>query len=124
MRTFVEVGLAFRTIKESKLYREFGTFEDYCNEKWGMSHRHANRQILASHAYENLGPMGPILPTNERQVRPLTRLKEPDLQVYAWKRSLEVAQTCNQEQPTEKQVKAIRVGKTLATNFEKPVSNW
>jgi len=107
MRTFVEVGLAFRTIKESKLYREFGTFEDYCNEKWGMSRIHAHRLTTASTAYENLLPIGNILPTHETQIRPLTRLKESDLQVHAWKRSLEVAQTCNQEQPTEKQVKAI-----------------
>lgn len=37
LKTFVEVGSALMEIRDSRLYRqEFGTFEDYCRERWGM----------------------------------------------------------------------------------------
>ena len=38
MQTFVEVGAALRLIREGRLYRtDFGTFEDYCQERWGWT---------------------------------------------------------------------------------------
>lgn len=49
------------------------TFDVYCKVRWGFTHRHANRLILASEVNDNLGPMGPK-PSTERQVRPLAQL--------------------------------------------------
>jgi hypothetical protein len=84
MKTFVDVGNALLEIREKRLYRvEFGTFEDYCRERWGMVRQQANRLISAAEVVEILEPMGSILPATERQVRPLTSL-EPEQQREVW----------------------------------------
>ena len=80
MQTFVEVGLALMEIRDDRLYRaEFGTFEEYCRERWGWSSRHTNRMIASAEVTVNLGPIGPILPATESQARPLATL-EPEQQ--------------------------------------------
>ena len=49
LKTFVEVGGALLAIRESKLYRqEYGTFEEYCQERWGLKERQAYRLMDAS----------------------------------------------------------------------------
>lgn len=84
LQTFIEVGQALLTIRDKRLYRsEFKTFEEYCNERWSMSKRHIDRMIGASQVISNLGPQGPILPKNEKEARPLTKL-EPEVQIEAW----------------------------------------
>ena len=89
LNTFMEVGAALLAIRDERLYRvEFGTFEDYCRERWGMSKRHANRLISATETIEHLGPLGPDV--TERQIRPLTSL-EPDDQRLAWQLVTETA---------------------------------
>lgn len=91
--TFVEVGQALLAIRDQRLYRaEFGTFEDYCRERWGFSDRHARRLIDASSTIINIesGPTGSGLPVTEREIRPLTKL-EPDQQREAWQRAVETA---------------------------------
>lgn len=91
MQTFVEVGLALMEIRDDRLYRaEFGTFEEYCRERWGWSSRHTNRMIASAEVTTNLGPLGPILPATERQARPLAALP-PAQQREAWERVLETA---------------------------------
>lgn len=87
LETFVEVGTALMAIRDKRLYRAgFGTFEDYCRERWGMTRRNANRLVAASETISYLGPMGPI-PATERQARPLTKL-EPELQREAWQETV------------------------------------
>jgi hypothetical protein len=55
----------------------YRTFEDYCREHWQFSKAHANRMIdAAAEVTNNLTPMG-VIPTNERQLRPLAGL-EPE----------------------------------------------
>ena len=76
LKTFVEVaGPALREIRDSRLYRHlgFGTFQDYCRERWRMSRVHAHRVIEAAAVAENLLPMGNT-PRNERQARELAKL--------------------------------------------------
>jgi hypothetical protein len=93
MKTFVDVGNALLEIRENKLYREaFGTFEDYCRERWGMAQGTAYRMIYASEVVRNLrsSPIGELLPTTESQARPLASL-EPAQQVEAWQRAVETA---------------------------------
>jgi DNA modification methylase len=88
--TFIEVGSALQEIKERRLYRaEFGTFDEYCRDRWGISRIHAHRLIEASSVAENLLPVGNI-PTSERQARPLASL-DPDEQREAWTRAVETA---------------------------------
>lgn len=91
MQTFVEVGLALMEIRDGRLYRaEFGTFEEYCQERWGWTRQHTNRMIASAEVTTNLEPMGSILPATERQARPLAALP-PAQQREAWERVLETA---------------------------------
>lgn len=88
--TFIEVGEALAKIRDAKLYKiEHETFEDYCEQKWGMSKAFAFRQIAAAEVVKVLLPMGDK-PTNERQARPLTVLKEPEQQRQAWTAAVQV----------------------------------
>jgi len=96
LETFIEVGQALLTIREKRLYRlEFGTFEDYCRDRWGMSRINAHRLIEASEVMSNLLPMGNIKPQSERQARPLTQL-QPEVQREAWKEVVQQAEQTNQ----------------------------
>lgn len=75
LNTFVEVGAALLEIRDNRLYSDgYNTFEHYCRERWGMSRIHAHRLIEAADVTNNLLPMGNILPTSERQARPLAGL--------------------------------------------------
>lgn len=74
-------GQALAEIRESKLYRQtHGTFEEYCQEKWGFVARRARQLISAAEVAETVTKSGttgshsqPILtPTNERQARELS----------------------------------------------------
>ena len=90
LKTFIEVGTALLEIRDNRLYRDtHKTFEAYCRERWGWSHRHANRMIEASEVANNLGPIGPK-PTAESQVRPLARL-EPEEQRDVWAKAVEAS---------------------------------
>lgn len=44
---FVKVANALTSIRDEKLYREFGTFEDYCRVRWGFSATRG-RQLMAA----------------------------------------------------------------------------
>lgn len=48
-QTYVEVGLALWEIREGRGYRfEYGTFEDYCQERWGWTRDSAYKHIVAA----------------------------------------------------------------------------
>ncbi len=113
LRTFREVGAALMAIREGRLYRQFfSTFEAYCEARWGMMRRHAYRLIDAANVVGNLSsgetsPAAPILPTSERQARPLTAL-DPEHQRDAWAVVVDTAPngkitTAHVEQVVEKQ---------------------
>lgn len=88
---FYEVGCALAKIRDSRLYREtHATFEDYCRERWDMSHQHADRLIGSSNVIEVLTPIG-VKPANEAQARPLTKLETPEQQQEAWQKAVETA---------------------------------
>lgn len=91
LQTFVDVGRALLEIRDARLYRQsFDTFEDYCRDRWGMSRIHAHRMIEAANVTNNLLPTGNILPTSERQARPLASI-EPEQQREAWQRAVDTA---------------------------------
>jgi len=86
LNTFVDVGNALLEIRDKRLYRqEYSTFEEYCREQWNMERRRAYQLMDAAQVVENVYHGTQILPTSERQARPLTSL-EPAEQVEAWKR--------------------------------------
>lgn len=91
LKSFIEVGTALQAIRDNRLYREsFATFEAYCQDKWNLTSRHANRLIEAVEVNEDLRPMGLELPTNERQARPLSRV-EPEIRAELWQTALDTA---------------------------------
>ena len=91
MGSFMAVGNALLTIRNSKLYREeFQSFNDYCNFRWGMGRHNAHHLMRGSQVATNLLTTGQqlctpceIQPTSERQIRPLTPL-EPEQQREVW----------------------------------------
>lgn len=90
--SFVDAGEALAEIRDERFYRlTHGTFEDYCQERWGLSRVHAHRLIEAASAVERIRllPIGNILPATESQARELTRLEDPDQQIAAWEKVVE-----------------------------------
>lgn len=74
-------GLVLLTIRDNRLYRAtHNTFEDYCEQRWGLSGRRANQLIGAYEVTEELGTMVPKTPEiqapNERQARELAPLRD------------------------------------------------
>lgn len=105
LKVFHAVGLALLTIREKRLYRaQHATFEEYCQSKWGFTDNYALRLMRGAAVVENIAttptivgvlpdetlPMGRVLPTNERQVRPLITLS-PDQQRDAWQEAVATA---------------------------------
>lgn len=91
LQTFYDVGNALAAIRDAKLYREdYETFEDYCRERWQISRPRAYQMISSAEVVDNVSTMVDILPTSERQVRPLTKLP-PDDQRTAWAEAVATA---------------------------------
>lgn len=87
-RAFYESGKALMELRDRRLYRStHSTFEDYCRERFGYSRRQPYLLMDAATIFDNLlekcDPLDHILPTSERQVRPLTKL-EPQQQQEVW----------------------------------------
>jgi hypothetical protein len=88
LTAFYEVGFALMQIRDNRLYREiYGTFEEYCKEKWGMERRHAYRLIDGYKVSENVSDRT----QKEYTLRPLTRIKDPDEQREVYQRAVEIA---------------------------------
>lgn len=97
LATFMDVGSALMRIRDGRLYREqYGTFEAYCQEKWGMSRMHAHRLMSAAEVTENVTHGLQTKPTSERQVRPLAGL-EPEKQKEVWISAVEKAKEENRK---------------------------
>jgi ParB family chromosome partitioning protein len=92
LQTFVDVGTALLEIRDSRLYRQtFGTFEEYCRERWGFTRMRASQLINAAEVMGNLDVNNCLhLPATESQTRPLTGLSV-DLQREAWQRAVDTA---------------------------------
>ncbi|WP_225226244.1 hypothetical protein [Komarekiella delphini-convector] len=110
-RAFSEAGKALMQLRDRRLYRStHKTFEEYCKDRFGFERRHSYRLIDASAVVDNLIQMRPngtqaetelseqqmcpnglqILPTSERQVRPMTKL-EPSQQQHVWQAAVQEA---------------------------------
>ncbi|MBD0300943.1 MAG: hypothetical protein ICV85_01845, partial [Tolypothrix sp. T3-bin4] len=94
-RAFFEAGKALTELRDRRLYRStHKTFEDYCRERFGFSRRQPYHLIEAAVIFDNLVEKCErnvhILPTNEWQIRPLSKL-DPDIQPEAWQQAVEFA---------------------------------
>ncbi|MBD2248689.1 hypothetical protein [Nostoc sp. FACHB-888] len=102
-RAFFEAGKALMELRDRKLYRStHKTFEEYCrvrpwrwrSHRFGHNRRQSYLLMDAAIIFDNLEQKcdrsDHILPTNEWQVRPLSKL-EPDIQPEAWKQAVESA---------------------------------
>jgi len=93
LSTFVDVGRALLTIRDSKLYRQqYPTFEAYCKERWGLIQSRVYQMMDAAQVVGLLAESSTIveLPKNEAQTRPLASLP-PEMQEEAWERAVETA---------------------------------
>ena len=100
--TFVEVGEALRTIRDSKLYRDdYGTFERYVEDRWQFKKRYAYNLIESAEAVKNVhhGAQKTV-PANERQARELAKAP-PEKQAEVWEELV-----ADNPKPTAKDVKA------------------
>ncbi len=84
-RAFFEAGKALMELRNRRLYRStHRTFEDYCRDRFGYSRRQPYLLMEASVVFDNLlekcDPLDHILPTSERQVRPMTKLEPQEQQ--------------------------------------------
>jgi hypothetical protein len=120
LQTFVEVGQALMLIRDKRLYRaEFGTFEKYCQDKWGFTDNFSRRLINSSQVIENIKsvPIGTVLPKTESQARPLTKI-EPELQKEVWNETVnrhgdnitqkKVEQVVNEFKPLNEELKTAK----------------
>jgi len=73
---FYSVGKALKEIRDGRHYHRlsFKSFESYVRIRWDMGRSHAYRLIEAASVIDNLSPIGELLPKNEAQIRPLTKL--------------------------------------------------
>ncbi len=98
IRQFIDVGRCFVEIKESGLYKEkYGTFNDYCRQRWGFSISYAEKLMRSVRTEDVLksGTIGsddmpPQLPTNESQARAMETLSDDEKRAV-WKESVATA---------------------------------
>ena len=86
LSSFLECGRALLEIREQHLYRPYGTFERYCQERWGFSAHHGSRILRSIAVVQNLEDADLALPENlsEGLLRPLSKLSPP-LQSACWR---------------------------------------
>ncbi len=95
-RAFYLAGCALRELRDRRLYRStHKSFREYCQDRFGFTRRRSDYLIGAAIVVDNLSgkrePMVLVLPTSERQCRPLTKL-EPQQQREVWRKAVETAQ--------------------------------
>jgi len=107
LKTFLQVGLALKEIRDLGLYKEFGTFEQYVSNRWEHSKSWAYRLIEAVSVEEQIQNVPHVgqKPTSQRQYEELAKL-EPEKIPEVWQA---VTKECEEtgEQPTAKKIKAI-----------------
>lgn len=109
-RTFYEVGNALIKISDDRLYRQtHSTFEQYCQDRWGISARKAYRlceaagvgKIIDAANVSNLTQTALPKPESESTARVLAHL-EPDEVVAVWSEAVK-----DGKQPTTEEVEKI-----------------
>lgn len=79
IKTFYEVGTSLAAIRAQRLYRaEYGTFEEYAQQRWQMSRPRAYELMAAAEVVSAMADTDVTPPSNERQARELSRVPEPE----------------------------------------------
>jgi hypothetical protein len=102
-QAFYIAGLSLAQLRDRRLYRStHSSFEEYCQDRFGMKRRHPYRLIDAAKVVNNILEVCPlpsvsnsdterkIVPTSEWQARPLTKLSAAQ-QREAWSKAVELA---------------------------------
>ncbi|MCX6916906.1 MAG: hypothetical protein NT167_28365, partial [Verrucomicrobia bacterium] len=77
-QTFVEVGLALAEIRDLRLYkREYGSFSEYCREKWGWNKSYAYYMIHSAEVVKALPEKVSTIVDSEGVARELAKV-EPE----------------------------------------------
>ncbi len=107
---FYAVGKALSDIRDGRHYQKLSliTFERYVNVRWDMSKSHAYRLIEGFRVIANLSPIRDVLPKNDAQARPLTRL-DPHSQRKAWRDFLK----------TQKPLSALNIKRFISLDEQK-----
>jgi hypothetical protein len=89
IKTFYEVGLALADIRDRNLYRaDYGTFEEYAEQRWQMSRSRAYQMIDAAGVVSTIVDTELPPPANEGQARELGRVPEPE-RAAVWAETVE-----------------------------------
>jgi hypothetical protein len=95
---FLKVGAALSEIRAKRLYRrEYGTFEIYLQQRFGLHRTHVDALIRSSAVAQNLLDSGIEFPANttEAVIRPLCGLPgDTELQAATWEFCSVVAPEC------------------------------
>ncbi len=96
------IGEDLTEIKNEKLYREYGTFEVYCQKEWGFTPQYAHRLLAFEGVKAELKKETRVsfLPETEGHARALAKLPE-GRKAEAWTNAVEAA---NGKHPTTAQV--------------------
>lgn len=108
IKTFYEVGTALADIRDRKLYRaDYGTFEEYAEQRWQMSRRRAYELMSAATVVSGIPHTLPK-PANAGQATALGSVPEPE-RAEVWAETVErtegkptaaaVRETYEQRQP-------------------------
>jgi len=97
-KAWYENGLCMMEIQQNGLYKkDYGTFKKYIKDRWGYSEQHGYRMIDSAETYQlldhekltqkdDLGELSePVLPENERQIRPLLELETYGEKAHVWR---------------------------------------
>lgn len=102
LKSFYQVGCALAIVRDSKLWKEYGSFEEYCSKRWGFKQNFAYKTIAAAAVVDNICTIVQNPQLNESVARELSRL--PDEKQGA---ALQLAINTHGEHPTAKQVKEV-----------------
>lgn len=131
LATFIEVGNALLAIRDGKKYLHagYGTFEDYCRQRWEFSRSRAHQLMDAAETTELVSTVvdkaesstSIVQPRSEGQLRPLAKLRnEPEKAREAWNDAVDDA---GGGQPTAKQVEKAVSRKVIKPDFGNGVSH-
>jgi hypothetical protein len=98
-----QIGEALAAIRNERLYRTtHSTFDTYCQERWGITPQHANRQIAAAEVVAALEPNGSIPESQARELAPLR--DDPDRMREIW----DSVNEATGGKPTAAAIRAVR----------------
>jgi hypothetical protein len=97
---FYTAGVALIKLNELRLYRNTHlNFDEFCQDIFGYSSDYAYLKMAAARVYQNLidhlptNGRQPILPTRQRQLRPIVKAKLDDhAQIEVWQEAIALAQ--------------------------------